>query len=176
MHIIFSTTSVIDGISLYWNDNKLEVEEYNGKQKKYVCGRKLLKFESFKTLMYSILVVDYDDCCCADVYSDGEIKVHFELHSEVPHKHKKGGQSAKRFARIRENEITIWFKRINEYLKIVNSELYLGISPIYQRRFIKSLSTYNLQKIKTISNTEYSDLCGIYQFVNKLEAAKNQKI
>lgn len=119
--------------------------------------------------MYTILVVDFNDCCCADVYSDSEIKYHFSLHSEVPHKMKVGGQSAKRFSRIRENEIVLWFKKINEYLKSVNSELYIGISPIYEKRFLSYLSTYNKQKIKEINNTEYSNKCGIYQYINFLE-------
>lgn len=116
--------------------------------------------------------MDYDDCCFADVYSDGEIDVRFGEHSSVPHKHRKGGQSAARFARARDSEITLWFKRIEEYLKTIDGEFYLGISPIYQKRFIKTLSKINYEKIKEITNTEYSNISGIYQYINKLERSR----
>ena len=64
----------------------------------------MLQFTDYKTKIYTILVIDLDECYCADVYSDGEIVKRFGEHSSVPNKHKKGGQSAARFARIRENE------------------------------------------------------------------------
>ncbi len=169
MHIIFSTAQVKECISLYWNDYELNVEEYGGNKKQYYCGKELLKFTCSKSLMYTILVIDYDDCCCADVYSDGEIITRFSAHSEVPHKHRKGGQSAARFQRIRDNEITLWFKRINEYLKKIDTDIHLGISPIYKRRFVNTLSTYNNRKIKIVKNTEYTNISGIYQYINKLE-------
>lgn len=133
-----------------------------------------MKYSITKTKIYTILVVDYDDATCADVYSDGEIDFKFVIHSEVPHKMKKGGQSAKRFSQIRDNEITKWFKRINEYLKVVNKEVYLGISPIYQKRFLKTLSTINQKKFKEISKTEYANESGIYQYINKLEAERSK--
>jgi len=109
-----------------------------------------------------------NDCCCADIFSDGEIKVVFQAHSEVPNKHKKGGQSAKRFSQIRDNEITHWFKRINEYLKNIEEEYYLGISSIYKNRFINTLNTYNKNKIKEVNGTEYANLTGVYQYINML--------
>jgi len=105
--------------------------------------------------------------------TDGEIKKLINIHSEVPKKHKKGGQSAARFSRIRENEITLWFKRINEYLKSIKSnDIYLGISFIYKSRFINNLSTYNKLKIKRIEKTEYCGITGIHQYINKLESEK----
>jgi len=173
LHIIFSTAARKYGISIYWNDEILEVTQYDCKTKHYFCGKELLKFDTIKTKLYTILVIDVEDCCCADVYSDAEIKVLFQEHSSVPHKHKKGGQSAARFARIRDSEITLWFKRINEYLKPLNDDIYLGINHVYERRFIKTLSTYNKEKIKEIRSSEYCNLTGIYQYINKLELIKN---
>ena len=169
MRIIFSHAEVKEGISLYWNDKELRVEPYDKITKHYYCGKELLLFKAGKSVLYTILVVDYDECCCANVFSDGEIKVLFQEHSSVPHKHKKGGQSAQRFQRIRDNEIVQWFKRINEYLKNIDNEIYIGISSIYQKRFIKYLSTYNKEKVKKVTGTEYSNLSGIYQYVKKLE-------
>lgn len=132
----------------------------------------MLKFKEGKSKIYTILVLDLDECCCADVYSDGEIKVKFQAHSGVPHKHKKGGQSAQRFARIRDNKITLWFKRINEYLKNVEGPIKIGVNSIYKNRLLKKLSTYNKEKIKEITSTEYSNLSGIYQYISKIEQNK----
>ncbi len=88
---------------------------------------------------------------------------------------KKGGQSAQRFQHIRDNEITIWYKRINEYLKKVDEEVFLGINSIYKRRFLNTLSTYNNEKIKTINSIEYANVSGVYQYINKLEKEKKFK-
>lgn len=122
--------------------------------------------------MYTILLVDLGECYCADVYSDAEIKKLFGESSNVPNKHKKGGQSAARFGRLRENEITQWFKGINEKLKPLDREITLGMSDIYKKRFEKYLSTYNKQKIKRNIKSEYSSLTGIYDAINRLEAKK----
>jgi peptide subunit release factor 1 (eRF1) len=89
---------------------------------------------------------------------------------------KVGGQSAARFARIRQNEIIHWFKRINEYLKKIDTELYVGINSIYVNKFKRYLNTYNLQKIKHIDSTEYTDISGIYQYLNKLKQNGIQNI
>lgn len=171
MHSIFSSYKE-GGISIFWDDENLKIEPYNKIKKVYYCGRELLKFNTSKTVIYTILVIDLDECYCADVYSDGEIKKRFAEHSEVPHKHKCGGQSAARFQRIRDSEITLWFKRINEYLKRVNGDIDLGISFVYKARFLSKLSTYNKAKIRMIRKTEYSGLTGIYDQINKIEAEK----
>ena len=129
----------------------------------------MLTFPEQKIKIYTILVIDYDECCCAEIYTDGEIKVLFSEHSFVDKKMGAGGQSAKRFQRIRQNQITEWFKKINEYIKGIDDEIYLGISDVYKNRFIKTLSTYGKAKIKEQMTIEYSNLSGIYQYVKQLE-------
>jgi len=116
--------------------------------------------------------LDYDECCCADVYSDGEIKILFAEKSFVPHKHRKGGQSAQRFSQNRDNAITLWFKEINQRLMPIDREIHLGISFVYKNRFLKGLHTYNRARIKEIHSMEYPTLSGIYQYVSKMEAKK----
>ena len=133
-----------------------------------MCGKELVRLDTHRVKQYSILVVDYNDCCFADIYSDGEVDIRFKAHSEVPKKHKKGGQSAARFGRIRDSEITKWFKRIDYYLKEVPPNIHLGISFVYQKRFLKTLSTENKDKITKITKTEYADITGIYQYINKM--------
>jgi len=119
------------------------------------------------------LLVDYDEAYFAEVYTDGEIKKIFSEQSYVPKKHKKGGQSAARFARIREEKIKQWFKKINELLKSSEGEIIIGISSIYQNHFKKYLSSSNQRKILSWEKSEYSSLSGIYQMINKKEKEKN---
>ena len=111
----------------------------------------------------------------AKVWTDAEIQPIFQAHSAVTKKMKAGGQSAERFARIRNNEITLWYKRVNEYLKNVQGPIYLGINNIYHKRFMKNLSTYNQAKIKTRIPCEYSNISGIYQAINHLEKQRQNK-
>lgn len=153
---------------MYWDDERLTVEPYRLKTKHYYCGNELMRFDQKKVKLYSVLVVDVNDCCCAEVYSDGGFQVIFQKHSSVPNKHKKGGQSAARFSRIRDNEITRWYKKIDDWLSNVDGEVRLGINSIYQRRFMDTLNTYNQNKITQTTSTEYADLSGIYQYMNKI--------
>jgi peptide chain release factor subunit 1 len=118
--------------------------------------------------MYQILVIDYNECTFAKVYSDAEIEIIFKKHSDIPNKHKSGGQSAQRFERIRQECIKQWFKRINEYLKPIEGEIIIGISSIYYKRFIKYLSTYNKNKIQKRVTSEYANISGIYNTLNIL--------
>ena len=123
-----------------------------------------------------MLVLDLSEAYCAHVYSDGEIKPLFHATSEVPNKHKKGGQSAARFARQRENEITQWFKMINEKLKTVPHELHVSITFVYRNRFHNHLSTYNKEKIKRYDRHEYSGITGVYQYVSLIEQEKQGRV
>lgn len=158
---------------MYWDDEKFSIEPYKRKTKHYFCGKELLRFDGIPTPVYHILILDLNECYCARVMSDGEIQKLIHMHSEVPNKHKKGGQSAARFSRIRDNEITLWFKRINEHLKAVNTDhLYLGVSFVYKARFMNHLSTYNKNKVKRIEKSEYGGITGVYQYINKLEKEK----
>ena len=75
-----------------------------------------MQFKQSKSVVYTILVVDYSERCCANVYSDGEIKILFKDSSLIPGKQDAGGQSAKRFQQNRENAIVKWFKDINDKL------------------------------------------------------------
>jgi len=119
------------------------------------------------------MVVDLTDAICCDIYSTGEIKTIFNLHSEVPGQHKTGGQSAQRFSRIRDQEIIKWYKRINEYLKpIENRDIKLAINFVYKNRFLKYMHTYNKSKFKEFEKFEYSGMNGIYQYINKVEYQK----
>lgn len=166
----------VSGISIYWDNDELTIEPYNKVKKVYYCGKELLKFKEQKVLVYQILLIDYDEAYLGRVYSDGEIVKVFHKYSYVPKKHKAGGQSAQRYARIREEKIKCWFKSINEKLKEIDGDLIVGMSTMYRNNFKKYLSTYNLNKIKQWEKIEYNGLTGIYQLVGKLEPRKQKRI
>ena len=118
--------------------------------------------------MYQIISIDYDEAAFAKVYSDGEIVIKWSHHSSVPGKQRCGGQSAMRFANIRKNEIVHWFKRINEYIKDIDGEIYIGMSKIYYKKFLSYINTYNKEKITNRLSCEYAGVNGIYQLVKKM--------
>ena len=173
---IFSKDGVIkDGISIFWNDEELSIEPYQRKQKHYYCGRELLRFTEGKSVVYQILSIDYSECCFARVYTDGEIEVVFKDTALIDKKHRKGGQSAHRYAQNRDNQITEWFRDVNERLKAIEGQFYVGISSIYYQRFLDNLSTYNQAKIIERRSCEYSGLTGVYQMVSAFEQEKGNK-
>jgi peptide subunit release factor 1 (eRF1) len=148
------------------------VEPYKLKRKHYFCGKGLLRFTEGKSIIYQILSIDFSECCFARVYTDGEIEVVFKDTSLVPNKHRKGGQSQHRYQQNRENQITEWFRDVNEQLKAVEGQFYVGMSSIYYQRFLDNLSTYNKAKVLERRSCEYSGLTGIYQMVSTLEQEK----
>ncbi len=158
------------GISLYWNDEKLEVENYNGNRKIYQCGKELFKIEVKRDVNYYSLVIDVNDCAFGRVFRDGDVQIIFTDKSYVPGKHKKGGQSAKRYSKNRELAIMKWFKKINSLLmEYKDIKLVVGISHAYESTLMKYMHTYNKEKIIKTVRTEYCDENGVYQMVKKLK-------
>lgn len=151
---------------MYWNDENLTVEPYERKRKYYFCGKHLKKPEKKKALKATIVVIDLSECYCANIYTDNEIEKVFAFDANVPHKHSAGGQSAQRFARIREAAITLYFKKINEKLSALNTPLIIAMNFIYRNRLQDNLSTKNTQKILRFETTEYGGETGVYQFRN----------
>lgn len=173
-HNIFSSHQpYLGGHAFYWNDEELIIEPYNDHRKRYFCGKHLLTFPDTKHLIYQILLVDSQECTFAQIYSDGEMRPIFEWLSYVPNKQKCGGQSALRFARAREGAILAWYRKINEHLKTIQGDIVLGMNPVYQRRFLDNLSTYNRQKVTRIETSEYCNWAGVSQMFNKLQANRS---
>lgn len=96
-----------------------------------------------------------------------------QIQSGIPSKHRKGGQSAKRFDHLRQEAKRNWFKRIAEYARkyfldgrkvekiIIHGESFT------KREFIKSnLLEYRLQKIVELSDGCYAGEDGLYELNN----------
>ena len=112
------------------------------------------------------MIVDLTECYCARIYNDGEIEKIFNFNSEVGNKHHQGGQSSKRFSRIREQQITQYFKKIDDKIGSIKNNFIIGINFVYRNRLKKHLSTANKNKLIRFETTEYGGISGIYQFRN----------
>ena len=155
-----------EGISLYWNDEKLIVEPYKKQTKSYYCGRELNIIKEPKEVKFTFVVIDLTECFCAKIYNDGEIEKIFQINSDVGNKHRQGGQSSQRFSRIREQQIITYFKRINDKLKTLKGSFIIGINFIYRAKLKRYLSIGVKQKILKWVITEYGGISGVYQFRN----------
>ena len=154
---------------MYWDDEQFLVEPYERKQKKYYCGKKIIKLEKSKKIRFTVIVIDLDETYCANIYDDGDIEKLFHFDSNVPHKHRAGGQSARRFERIRESAIVIYFKKINDKLKELKKPFYVGINFIYRNQFEKNLSNNSKNLILGYETIEYGGISGVYQLRNKFK-------
>lgn len=65
---------------------------------------------------YALVVVDRRDACIA-LLRGTKIQVLLKTHSEVPGKTRAGGQSAQRFARLREGAAKQHYKKVADYMK-----------------------------------------------------------
>ena len=87
--------------------------------KLYRCDKKFI-LEPLEDLssneeVYGLVAMDKGEACVG-LLTGSSIKVIKLLTSNVPGKHKSGGQSAQRFARIREGAAVEFYKRISEIL------------------------------------------------------------
>jgi peptide chain release factor subunit 1 len=89
-------------------------------QRLYRCDKEFI-LEPLKQIIqhentYGLVVLDRRDAMLALLKGKTIIPL-VQTHSEVPGKHKSGGQSAVRFERLREGATTEHFKKIAEYMK-----------------------------------------------------------
>ena len=113
------------------------------------------------------MLFDLKNLTIAKIYSDKSFDILVEINSIITSAHRQGGQSSQRFERSRDNLITLWFKKINEILNNVSGDIIIGSHDFYQNRFESILSNDNKNKIKEFFNSEYCDISGVYQYLNK---------
>lgn len=151
---------------MYWDDEVFFVESYKRKQKRYHCGKKLLKIEKKKELKFTFVVIDLSETYCANIYDDGEIEKIFQMNSDVSNKHNQGGQSAQRFERNREQQIVKYYKRINDKLKTLKNEIIIGVNFVYKSKLKRYLASEVMNKIIRFETIEYGGVTGAHQFRN----------
>jgi peptide chain release factor subunit 1 len=122
---------------------------------------------------YGLVVVDGSDAAVG-LLRGKTLKVVKELHNLAPSKVHKGGQSAARYARIREEAYEDYFKRIGEamdsYLQAKDFRGFIvgGPGPV-KENFLKQ-KTYNYQlKQVGLVDTSYSGEFGLREVLEKAE-------
>ena len=123
---------------------------------------------------YGILVMDADSATYA-VLRGRRLEIVKHITSGVPGKHHKGGQSARRFQRLREMKLLNYFARVGKHA----NEIFLSIpdlkgiiiagpGPTKYDFADRDYLDYRLkQKIVAIIDTAYSEEYGVREVVNK---------
>jgi len=133
------------------------------------------------TEKFGVVLVDNNEATIAVI--DGKnIEIRDELTSGVPGKTSKGGQSARRFERLREMELNDFYKRIGEhaneiFLKLENlNGIILGGPGLTKEEFRKgNYLNYQLRdKILASVDTAYTGLQGVKEALEKASATIEQ--
>ncbi|MEM2841820.1 MAG: peptide chain release factor aRF-1 [Thermoproteota archaeon] len=134
-----------------------------------------------KTDKFGVVLVDNNEATIAVI--DGKnIEIKDELTSGVPGKTSKGGQSARRFERLREMELNDFYKRIGEHANEIFLELenlngiILGGPGLTKEEFRKgNYLNYQLrEKVLTSVDTAYTGLQGVKEALEKASATIEQ--
>lgn len=156
----------------------LNVSYYSCDDKFYV--KPLVEMISKKE-KFGIILVDNNEATIAVI--DGKnIDIKDELTSGVPGKTSKGGQSARRFERLREMELNDFYKRIGEhaneiFLKIEDlNGIILGGPGLTKEEFRKgNYLNYQLRdKILALVDTAYTSLQGVKEALEKASPSIEQ--
>jgi len=127
--------------------------------------------------IYGLLVLDRSEAAFATLDAS-HLEIAQRITSGVHGKHSAGGQSARRFERIIEQQVHEFFVRIGEYA----SEIYLGI-PDFKGLFVggpgptkddflkKDYVDYRIkEKVLGVADTSYSGEQGLKELISKIEA------
>ena len=122
---------------------------------------------------YGLIVIDRREATIALLNGKNIIKL-VKTHSNVPGKFKAGGQSAQRFARLREGAAKEFYKRVGEYVKEqflkrdIKGILVGGPGPTKQE-FVEGdyITNEVKKKILAVKDITYTDEFGLRELVNK---------
>ena len=123
---------------------------------------------------YGIVVIDAKEATIA-LAKGRRIDVLKELTSGVPGKHRAGGQSARRFERLREMALNDYYRRVGEhineiFLKIpeLKGIIFGGPGPTKSDFLERDLLHYELKdKVLTVVDTAYTGIEGVKEVVDR---------
>ena len=138
---------------------------------------------------YGLLVVDRREATIA-LLKGKSIKIVKHMHSQVPGKHRAGGQSSSRFESLIEIAAHAWFKKVGTLANMTFSKqgvtvVLLGGPGPTKHSFLKGnfLSNEVKKKVEATIDTGYTDEAGIKDLMHnaeeiteKLEITKEKKI
>lgn len=122
---------------------------------------------------YGILVLDGREATLA-VVKGTNIRIVKKLHSMAHAKIRKGGQSARRYERLIEEQIEQYYKRVGEsmdeaFLNRVKAVIVGGPGPT--KDFFMKMKPYNYQiKVLGVVDTGYTDEYGVRETLSKSES------
>jgi peptide chain release factor subunit 1 len=123
---------------------------------------------------YGIVVIDAKEATLA-LAKGRRIDILKEVTSGVPGKHRAGGQSARRFERLREMALNEYYRRVGEYinellLKIPDLKgiIFGGPGPTKSEFLERDLLHYELKdKVLTVVDTAYTGIEGVKEVVDR---------
>jgi len=110
---ILTAASIEDyeGKAFYSDGEEILIENYEGTQRRYFCGREYERPVSKAFDPYLLVVIDAQEASIGT--TDGErIKVLWTDTSLVPGKHRHGGMSQARFQRGHEEAVKQWLRKV----------------------------------------------------------------
>ena len=161
----FSSVKTIEGVALYCDDNGfLDIQEYKGNEKKYICGNKFYVYEYINPEEeYVLCVIDANECTIGVV--NEAIELLWTKESFVTRKQDAGGQSQKRYEMNRENELVQWLKTCSEALRsLINGrKLIIGGPGPVKTRFLEYFKYGRLIAVKDVGYTNYQGLEELFE-------------
>jgi len=123
---------------------------------------------------YGILVIDNSEAIFAKL-TGRRLEITYKASSGLPGKHRAGGQSARRFERLREAEVNEYFKRIGRYANRIFLDIpdlkgiiVGGPGPTKNTFVDGDYLNYTLkQKILAVIDTAYAEEQGVEEVVEK---------
>lgn len=149
-------------------------------QKLYRCDQKftLYPLEDIETNenAYGLVTIDKSDATIG-LLEGNNVTVLKSIHSNVPGKFKTGGQSAQRFARIREGAAVEFYKRVADILvkeftyKENLSGIIVGGPGTTKNNFVDGnyINETLKDKIISIKDVTYTDVSGLRELVDRSE-------
>lgn len=97
---------------MYWDDKNFFDVPYKGTTKEYYCGKEL-KIKSIEEPKNRYILVSMDvNECTIGMLEGKRITTLWHKKSYIQGKHRKGGQSAARFERLRNEAVKQWYKTV----------------------------------------------------------------
>lgn len=130
---------------------------------------------------YGLVVIDNSGCAIG-ILKGKNIECIKERKSIVPGKTRKGGQSAIRFERVRENLARDWYKSVSEDVREIFSKydirgILIGGPGPTKETFLEYLPTDIREKVIAVRDTGYSDEYGLRELVERsLDALRKEEI
>lgn len=146
--------------------------------KLYRCDQKFIVYPleelNSNETTYGLIVIDKSEATIG-ILIGSTIKVIKELHSNVPGKFKTGGQSAQRFARIREGAAVEFYKRVAKivtteftYMKELKGFIIGGPGTTKNNFFDGSYLNEELKKkVLGLKDITYTNAFGLNELLNK---------